>query len=227
MIRPLIFAVLLPLLRAQSPPVIATTATQPDGKVILTIRNHGASPLTAYFFKRFGWGVLPDGGKGVRVTEIGYKDAALESATRPIPPNGQINSTFLNGEVQFLAALWADGTSYGDPQWVSRLRDRRGLAQQHLDNAIAILQHALDSGTDTPTLVKQLQTSIDEITSTTVNPEDVPLLRIYYQEAIRRFANPDGVARSGVDGSPLHMTDRQIIELTLELLQMRRDRLQQ
>jgi hypothetical protein len=60
-----------------------------------------------------------------------------------------------------------------------------------------------------------------------VNPDDVAFLRSYYQTAIRRFANPDGFAKSGVDGTPLHMTDRQIIQITLEGLERQRERLRQ
>jgi hypothetical protein len=185
------------------------------------------STLTAYFYEHVGWNFRPDGSKIGEFWEMGYKDAALEPGSAPIPPNQQITLPFFNGEVTLRAALWADGTSYGDSQWINRLRERRTLAALHNANAIAVLQKALDSGTDTPALIKQLQTIVDGITSLTVNLDDVALARNYYQTALRRFANPDGFAYSEVDGKPLHMTDRQIIEITLEGLERQRARFEE
>jgi hypothetical protein len=154
-IRTLVLATLVPLIRGQSPPVVATVATQPDGRLALSVQNLKGSPLTAYFFKELGAGF----------GFMGYMDAggltngALPSPF-PIPPNQQATTILANAtnrEVTFLAALWADGTTYGDPDWVGRLRERRVLAQQHNDNAIAVLQKALDSGEDAQTLIKNFK----------------------------------------------------------------------
>ncbi len=183
--------------------------------------------MTAYLYKRFGWTVYGDGRKGGQVLEMGYKDAALELGTEPIPPSHQlIIRTFLNGEVTFLGALWADGTSCGAPEWVTRLLEHRALAQRHNDNEIAVLQTALDSGTDKPALIKQLQSSMDGITETTVNADDVGALHSHYQQVIRMLANPDSVLKRP-DGTPAHMTEREIILLSLEELEARRARFQQ
>jgi hypothetical protein len=209
-IRTLILAALLPLVSGQSPPVVATTATQPDGHVILTVQNLSESALTAYFYKRVGVGFV----------EMGYKDAAVNFAAHPVPPNQRITVTFPNGEVTFLAAIWADGTSFGDPAWVNRLRERRALGQQHNDNAIAVLQKALDSGTDTAALITQLQTIIDGITPLTLNQDDVFFVRGYYDAAMRRFANP---GMKHLDGTPL--TAQEIMRVDIEELNRRRERL--
>lgn len=224
--RSLILAAVLPLLHGQSPPVVANAATQPDGRVILTIRNLAPSPLTAYFYKRVGWNVFGDGRKGEEVLQIGYKDAAVGLADSPIPPNQQTTQSFQNGEVTFLAALWADGTSYGNPQFISRLREHRAAAQLHNDNAIAILRKAFESGEDTPALIKQLQTIVDGITPTAVHPDDTAVLRGYYQATIRALANPDSNVKD-LNGTPMHMTEREIIQLRLDNLERWRDRLRQ
>ena len=224
--RALILAALLPLLRGQSPPVLTITTTQPDDRVTLTIRNLAPVPLTAYFYKRVGWSVFGDGRKGGEVLEIGYKDAAVGLGDNPIPPNQEATVTIRNGEVTFLAALWADGTSYGDPQSVSRMRERRAAAQLHNDNAIAILHKALDTGEDTPALIRQLQTIVDGITRNTVHMDDTAVLRGYYQPTIRALANPDSNVRD-LNGTWVHLTEREIIQLRLDNLRRWQDRLQQ
>jgi len=220
-IRTLLFATLLPLLYAQSPPVLVTTTTQPDGHITYTIQNRTDSTITAYFYKRIGWSLRPDGSKAGSLTELGYKDSALEHGTDPIPSHQQLTQTAPNGEVSVLAVLWADGSTYGDPEWVHRLQTRRVLAQQHIDNAMAVLQKALDSGADSSTVIAQLELILQQLTPLKENPDNV-FLSAYYQGPIHSFGNP---IAARLDGAQVYLTDREIIKHALDNLQQLRDRL--
>jgi hypothetical protein len=222
LIRTLIFATLLPLVRAQSPPMETTTATQADGSVILTIQNHAASTLTAYFYKHTGWGRYPHAPEN-QVLEMGYKDAAIDGPTNPIPPNQKIILRFDNGEVAVLAALWSDGSSYGDPEWISRFQQRRIIAQQHIDAATYVLQNALDTGMDTPALLRQLQTIVDELVPPNVNGDDIGVARLYYMGALQHLT--DHALSKNATGTPPHLTDREIIQADLTILERQRARL--
>jgi hypothetical protein len=212
-IRTLLFATLLPLVRAQSPPIVVTNTAQPDGHVLLTIENQSGSALTAYYWVRRTSTPAADG--TMPLVERHYKDSALDRSPGPIPPHQQGTVTVENGVVTLVAGLFADGTSFGDPQWVARMRDRRDLAQKHIETAMNVLQQALDTDMEKPNLVQELQTIIDGITPGTVNQDDVGLIRRYYQTPLGRVSNPNSKR-------PL----RELLQIDLNELEEERERFQ-
>ncbi len=213
MIRTLIFATLLPLVRAQSPPVLVTNTPQPDGRVLLTIQNQSGSAWSAYYSVRRS--STPAADCTSPLVERHYKDSALDRGPGPIPPHQQATVTVENGVVKLVAGLFADGTTFGDPQWVARLRDRRDLMQKHIENAMNVLQQARDTDMEKPKLIQELQTIIDGITPGTVNRDDVSMARMYYQFALRRLSNPNSKR-------PL----REFLQIDLNELEEERERFQ-
>lgn len=118
-----------------------------------------------------------------------------------------------------LAAIWADGSTFGDSKWVNRLLERRFILQKHVDNAISILQRALNVNTDTKSLIAELQTNLDSLNYE--NPDDQSLARSCYTVAIQQFTKP----QTCLDGRPV--PDRQVLQFAITELEERRERLRQ
>jgi hypothetical protein len=46
--------------------------------------------------------------------------------------------------VEVIAGIWADGESFGQPEWVSNILKTRAMRASEYDDAAAILQNGLD-----------------------------------------------------------------------------------
>ncbi len=170
---------------AQTAPIEAGVLKQADGRVVLTIRNLSPhSAITAYLYKTqelhgIGWG---------------YRDAAIEPRSQPIPPDQQITQDFGSGaqpvEVMFLAAVWKDGTRFGDPMWVNRLLEHRNVIGQHLLKATLMVQTALNSDEDPQAVRRQFQQLAEGIKQEDYHPDDLPVVRQIYAWMEVHFENP-------------------------------------
>jgi hypothetical protein len=189
----------VPTLAAQSPNLNLTVASGSNGEVIATVQNLGPSALTACLYQA----IFPAGPNGTdHGAAFAYKDAAIDGSTEPILPMQQREEHMPAGsQVTFLAAIWADGSTYGDAK---RLLDHRSVFINHLDKVLAVLQQALTSGIGPRALVAQLEGLRDAIT--TEHPDDEGSAKAYYIITINRINNPP----QDVDGTPL--TFREILE---------------
>lgn len=177
-------AVALPAV-AQTAPIKTSVVKQSDGRVILTIRNLSPdSAITAYLYKTqelhgIGWG---------------YRDAAIEARSQPVPPDQQITQDFGSGaqpvEVIFLAAVWKDGATFGDPTWVNRLIEHRNVIGEHLLKATLMVQTALNSDEDPQAVRRQFQQLADGIRREDYHPDDFGVVRQIYAWMEVHFANP-------------------------------------
>ena len=76
---------------------------------------------------------------------------ALVQGVPPIEPGRTVfhpllivGRSVLPGKVEVIAGLWADGESFGQPEWVNNILKTRALRASQYDDAAAILQQGLD-----------------------------------------------------------------------------------
>jgi hypothetical protein len=206
----------------ESPLLVPVITPGPNGRATLTIQNRAATTLVALLYT-VDFSTVSSDGRTHQIREWGYRDAATERGTEPTPPNQSfVRPTANDGQLTLLAAIWADGSTFGDSSWVNRLLQRRLLLQTHLDNAISILQRALSVNTDTKSLIAELQTSLDNLNKLNLqHSEDLALARSCYSGSIQRFAKPP----RHFDGTPA--TDREVLQIDTSELEKRRERLRQ
>lgn len=139
-----------PLLSAPQPLSFeCRVAANGDGEAAIT--NHSTVPLAAYVFE-----VLREPCNPIEADQHdirGY-DAATAPDGKALPPSASrahtlgashCNKTGVNSPATavFKAALFEDGTTYGDRQWAETLLQHRSFCARRIDGAI----HALTSGT--------------------------------------------------------------------------------
>ena len=107
---------------AAGPSVSMSINAPAHGPVEVIVRNHGNAPVTAYAYT-LRW----TGGSLDR-----FEDSALALDRRPVFPNAaevrRPAGAGPHATLEFHAALFADGTNFGDPAWVARLTARRRYA---------------------------------------------------------------------------------------------------
>jgi hypothetical protein len=149
--------------RAQDPPISGYTVTLRDGKRKFLITNHSLSPVTAYIIT----------GEHVRGQQITYKDSVINAPVlpplkpgesrmvndlpdlRPLMP-GETRTETIGGvmrggvmtwnEEQLRAALFKDGTTFGDDGWVQLIVAIRRGYYNNLVIAIGMLEEAQQAG---------------------------------------------------------------------------------
>jgi hypothetical protein len=152
--------------RAQGPSV-DTVIKNRDGRTELTVTNRGEQPVTALVITlEHGPASQPHRG-----TLVDTRDSVLNSTDHPIVPGD--TRTFAYGagpgvpvlpprpgwhsQLAFQAAIFADGSTFGDAGWAQRLIDARRSQYKHLGLAIQALQAARDAGKTRPELVADFQ----------------------------------------------------------------------
>jgi len=197
--------------QADGPNVTTKTTELGGGAIQLTIQNNSDRAMTAYAYSF----ILASGRKEIRGER--FYDSALFFGQQAIAPHrtaveqeGGPNIT--NVQFTFRAAVFSDGSSFGDAAWAQRIIVRRQLAAQAIDR----LQSAVaQSGTDTPALIVQLNVDLSTRMATTSDRDQ--------QEIERRFTgiiieNLDQLSASGKD----YAATRQA---TLAAMQRAKDRL--
>ena len=140
----------------------------PDGRRNLVVSNHSTKTVTAWAIRyRYRVAQFPE--------EEGeaFLDSVLILMQKPIAPGAQtaspvgpiaIGQRVAVWGVELRAAVFDDGSAFGDPVWVSRIRDRRVIALEELDAQVSILNGAATkaaAGTITrDSLVEQLRTQL-------------------------------------------------------------------
>jgi hypothetical protein len=174
--------------RAQSQPALFTTAIDSDGQLTLTVQNLGTSALTAFAYIA---DIHAKAGEEIRletIQEHSLNDFLL-SLGDPLMPS-QTRSFHVSGwygTVISEAALWADGSSFGDPVLIQKLTQRRALARRHIDLVLSILLEARRSSrslSETAAWVGNTEAQVDQDTQ---DMDVAGNLRIYYEQAKRRL----------------------------------------
>ncbi len=179
------------VLQAQSP-ALNISVVHETNRTVVTIQNLGRSALKACLI----WVRSPP---PTDATQIIYRDAAIETSIEPIlpmqqqpmEPHGGGLPAGWQGTIEVKAALWSDGSTYSDADWLQRLLDRRVAYLKHLNIASTILDEAIRSETGPQTLIAQLQVPLDAITTATENREDFGVLREpFYNFIINTIRRP-------------------------------------
>lgn len=149
---------------AQASAIDVTVDQLANGQANVVLRNNSAVPLTAYVITSVS-DVPSAKGVGTTTSKRDW-DAATTRAQRPLPANGQTTLTLgapgaTNTKVQFHAGIFEDGRTFGDPDWVDLILQRRGYLLQDMDAALKDLQSASTGGLSQEALVQQLTASRD------------------------------------------------------------------
>jgi hypothetical protein len=127
-----------------------TNVILPDGRRNLVVANHSNKTITAFAYHvtflvgsdperawdEFQDNVLLPGERAVLPGEVLSMPAGIQFHSA-LEQKKTIVST-----ADFRAAVFDDGSAFGDPAWVARIRDRRLLVIQMLDAQIAALRAA-------------------------------------------------------------------------------------
>jgi hypothetical protein len=119
----------------------------PDGRRNLVVSNHTGKTVTAFAYTTTS---RDRSGRELPAVDF-FHDSAIAGGQKTVPPGAQM--AFPAGpasaggvipvvKVEFHAAVFDDGSAFGDPLWVARIRDRRVMAIQALDDQLAILADA-------------------------------------------------------------------------------------
>lgn len=123
-----------------------------ENRYVVQLTNQHKAPLEAYVVLiRFR---SPAKAKG---TFLQFDDAFLNwPGSTVLEPNQsrsfEIGANDGSADIQFVAAIFADGTVSGDPLWIDRLIQSRKQIQRDLAKALVQLQSALDNRTDVETV---------------------------------------------------------------------------
>lgn len=141
-----------------------TVEDLPDGRTLFTVQNRSSQPITALAVEGTRTLLPPKKGSGRLVryfdsvanldhdSELG----AYQSHTFEIFGKSP-SASEASRDVELKAALFADGTSYGDSAWVNKLEDGRKFLSHCLENVSQRLNAALDGGEPSQTLVGELR----------------------------------------------------------------------
>lgn len=149
---------------ADDPRLNVTTETTPDGHVLFKVENLSVQPITAMVLVVTH--TYPDN-PGHPGQSLRYFDSLISSDTErdvmqyqthtfTLPRISGPHAAGVRSEPALKAAIFADGSSYGDPQWVNRLVLGRKAASQDLEDAIKMLQSAKASGASGESLAKEV-----------------------------------------------------------------------
>jgi hypothetical protein len=95
-----------------------------------------------------------------------FRDSTVLAAEHPIQPNQSVTRVVgtrsqINLQCQFQAALFADGTTFGDPGWARRILQQRTYRAQSLRWVLADLTETGGLSTPTGVLLPNLTSSRD------------------------------------------------------------------
>jgi len=208
------------MLQAQSVPVEVSMTPDAKGFVVLKVHNLASSPLTGYVYTTIFDAPSSDG-TSRRITGVGFQDAATQPRVKPIPPGGSDEYTVRNPKphVTFQAAVFADGTSFGDAAWVHRILHRRAFAAKNIEAATSIVQRAVLDGSSENEVIQELRAAEARADGEAEDPCELPVGRGAYAQGLTSLAHPP---KHG-DGSPF--VTQETLQHVLFLLSEMRDRL--
>ncbi len=125
-----------PLLRSQL--TVSRPEVGPDGRTKLSLENDSTQPLTAYVLT---WNVPRPTGSG-HASLISYRDSLIEDNVQPLLPSttGTVKlGSAQTDQPQIAAAVYEDGSIYGDSDWTKMIVNRRRLYAVELGGVIKIL----------------------------------------------------------------------------------------
>ncbi len=188
------------------------TAVNPrsDGHVDVTISNRYNVPITAYVVVANHTPLV----SGVRRhTSVRYMDSVFSSLyAPPIGPKDSQTLTFAGPhpgpdkqqtDVEVKAAIFADGSTFGDPEWVDRLIRGRKSLYRNLTVALDTLQAARGTGASYAELKQTIQGIEQTALNATQDREERRGASKVFETVLANLA-----IETRVDGTPIPIDER-------------------
>ena len=148
-----------------------------------------------------------------------YYDAATEPrAAKPIPPSATVSlpAHTAAAQVAIKAAVLADGTTAGDPEWINKILQRRKFMADALTASLNELKEAVKENTTREKLQTQFQNHLNNELSAASNQEQKSCIRSVRGQVLLTLRT----VKQSTDGTPLDITtviEGQIQSLTTRL----------
>jgi len=179
---------------SQSNSPVVGTSLDGAGNLTVTLRNNASSSaLTAYAWTSTYHGLTTDGKFAPDfITQHEITDAAFKPTVKPIVPGQELTfqPSGLSPEFVFRAAVWADGTTYGDPVWIRRILHIREVAAKNLDSIILMLRNAIQRNTSASDVIGQGQAGNTRLTAERESVEESVVVGRYYSTLNQAMTNP-------------------------------------
>jgi hypothetical protein len=184
----------MPALRAQAPaPVslVLNPPAAPGGTPSLVVNNTGTVTVTAVALSHW----LLTTGAPPKSPAVMLLDAALQPSWQPVLAGQQAAVPFglatdpMRPAPAIIAALFIDGSSWGDASSIKHLVAQRGYALQRLTEAVQDLQQALAQGTSRDAVVSQIQSSLNQSIAAAANADDRMAVRMARNIGLRNIEN--------------------------------------
>ena len=170
--------------------ITATPEFLPDGHVRLHIENRSRKAITALAAVGTRTPIRP----GRHETSVRYFDSVLDPLLeKDLLPGQTYAFTFfgpnpppetMRRKVTLKAALFGDGSVWGEPEWVQRLLLRRTTAETHINNGLQILATARASGITREAIVRQAEEMSKSSYDSASTVEEKQMVQQVYREMI-------------------------------------------
>jgi len=170
--------------------VTVSISAPAKGPLEVIVRNHGVGPVTAYAYTLKWAGGSRDE----------FEDSSMALDRRPVFPNAaevrRPAGAGANATVVLRAALFADGSSFGDPAWVARMAARRRYALE----AVKASHDKLAAGVAAKTSRQALAASFASAAKSPAGKADADQQQVWKQHYERladrlRKTTPDAALR--------------------------------
>jgi hypothetical protein len=155
--------------------------------VNLSITNNYTRPVTAYVI----WGDNSLGGEDP-VTANVYSDSVIHEKDQPILPGQTRTEKSSDPTTLFRAAVFADGSGFGDPVWIERIFHHRQLYLQLTDRAIGCVEAVLLPPPKRVELLQKLGFCPWDLKAPGSTPEEENISYPLFQEVWRDVRPPQG-----------------------------------
>jgi len=212
---------LCPTSYSQTAPILTRVDTSSDGRATLNVRNDSDTSLVAFVDVEESHPVASDG-KKYKVTAVRWWDVATDLADQPVAPHHEIG--ILTGtpgappQATLMAAVFADGSSFGDPAWVQSIMTRRQVMRDGFDLAFSLLEKGMREGTPRADLITQLTASKDHYAPKTSLSEEAGWATRYHRMIVHNLT------KNIYDTTGAPISDQRAMEGVLALRGMYRDR---
>jgi hypothetical protein len=149
--------------------------------VEFVVHNHSSQPITAYVYE------VSFFSSGRKVTGEHFRDSVMFKMEKAVMPDGE-QASYEGGpgitdvQLGLRAAVFADGTTFGDPVWVERILRRRQYALEEIDRGLAALARAQTANADLGVLAQEIESDRTRRLAAVTSDLDQEMM-------IRRFSN--------------------------------------
>ena len=180
-----------------------------DGHVRLSVLNTSGSPITA--IAAIGTRTVLE--KPITVRSVRFFDSVVNPfGPKEIVPGKTYSFMFfgpnpppdkLRREVQLEAAIFADGSTWGEPEWVTTLLLRRSSAYQYNTKVLKTIEQASSAGISHEELAQELGRLQKDDFATAKTTVEKQMIEVAYEEALLLLQD---TARADGNDVPLQET---------------------